>query len=673
MAIKKIIEIDVEQVKAMGGLDALQQSLQETETKSASLKAELRKLKEQLAQLPEGSAEYNKIAKQAGEVSDKIGDINTRIKNLGSDTKNIDAVVQGTQALSGAFTVATSASALLGDENKELQETMLKVESAIGLTVGIQSIANALQKESALAIGISTIATKIQIGAQLLYTAVVGGTTGALKALRIALVSTGVGALVVALGFLVEKLLSSSKSTESYEDVQKRLNATISEQNRILDLNVKAIDNKSKLDILRAKIAGKSETEILELEKKAYKKREELYINDTKIKFQAYEDAKNNATLKAEDIKKAEDAYLSANQKWNNAIQDGLEFNLSKTLEYNEKINDARDKAGEKAKQKTEADAKKAEEDEKARLDKLNSLYENYLKGNQDLNAVSEQQKLDLQKQRDQEEINALAKTNEEKAKLTTVLNEKYVILQKDLDKKLADEKLKKDQEKIEKDDAEFLRLQELNLSKQEYETLLLTQKYEKEYLSAEGNAVLQKALQDQLAKDVTAIDEKALKDKQILKEQELAIVGQTFGKIAELAGKNSKIGKAFAVGQALMNTYQGITAELQTKAVTPYEIGLKVANVAFVAATGFKAVKQILATNPMSSGGGSASSGGGASGGGASATPQFNLVGQSSTNQLTSTIAGQQNRPVQTYVVGSQVSTQQALDRNAVANSVFG
>lgn len=672
MAIKKIIEIDVEQVKAMGGLDALQQSLQETETKSASLKAELRKLKEQLAQLPEGSAEYNKIAKQAGEVSDKIGDINTRIKNLGSDTKNIDAVVQGTQALSGAFTVATSASALFGTENKELQETMLKVESAIGLTVGIQSIANALQKESALAIGLSTVATKIQTGAQIIYATVIGTTTGALKALRVALLSTGVGALVVALGFLVEKLLSSSKSTESYEDVQKRLNDTISEQNRILDLNVKAIDNKSKLDILRAKIAGKSETEILELEKKAYKKREELYINDTKIKYQAYEDAKNNATLKAEDIKKAEDAYLSANQKWNNAIQDGLEFNLSKTLEYNEKINDARDKAGEKAKQKTEADAKKAEEDEKARLDKLNSLYENYLKGNQDLNAVSEQQKLNLQKQRDQEEISALAKTDEEKAKLTTVLNKKYIILQQDLNKKLADEKLKKDQEKIEKDDAEFLRLQELNLSKQEYETLVLAQKYEKEYLMAEGNAELQKALQDQLAKDVKAIDEKALEDKRILKEQELALVGQTFGKIAELAGKNSKIGKAFAVGQALMNTYQGITAELQTKAVTPYEIGLKVANVAFVAATGFKAVKQILATNPMSSGGGSASSGGGASGGG-SATPQFNLVGQSSTNQLTSTIAGQQNRPVQTYVVGSQVSTQQALDRNAVANSVFG
>jgi len=55
---------------------------------------------------------------------------------------------------------------------------------------------------------------------------------------------------------------------------------------------------------------------------------------------------------------------------------------------------------------------------------------------------------------------------------------------------------------------------------------------------------------------------------------------------------------KALAVAAALVNTYQGITAELSTKAVTPYEIGLKVANVAFVAASGFAAVKNILKTD---------------------------------------------------------------------------
>ena len=377
MAIKKVIEIDVDQVQAMGGLDALQQSLVETETKSASLKAELRKLKEQLAQLPEGSEEYNKIAKQAGEVSDQIGDINTRIKNLGSDTKNIDAVVQGTQALSGAFSVATSASALLGEENKDLQETMLKVESAIGLTVGIQSIANALQKESALAIGLSSIATKIQIGLQVAYATVVGTTTGALKLLRIALVSTGVGALVVALGFLIEKLMSGTKSTETYEEAQNNLNNAIAEQNRLLDLNSKAIDNKTRLDLLRGKLSGKTESELLDIEKKAYADREKLYANDAKVKFQLFQDAKNNATLKAEDIKKAEDAYISANQKWNDAIQNGLEFNLGKEVEFQEERKKQREKEKLKILQK-QVDP----------LEKQNTLAEEYADLQDDINVI---------------------------------------------------------------------------------------------------------------------------------------------------------------------------------------------------------------------------------------------------------------------------------------------
>jgi hypothetical protein len=161
---------------------------------------------------------------------------------------------------------------------------------------------------------------------------------------------------------------------------------------------------------------------------------------------------------------------------------------------------------------------------------------------------------------------------------------------------------------------------------------------------------------------------------KKILAAQELDMVQETFGKIADLAGKNSKIGKAFAVGQALINTYQGISAQIATKPNTPYEIGLVIANVATVAATGFKAVKQILATNPMASSGsgsGGAVSGGG--GGASSAAPQFNLVGQSSTNQLAQTISTQQAQPIRTYVVAGDVSTQQAADRNAVQTSTFG
>ena len=624
MAIKKIIEIDVDQVQAMGGLDALQNSLAETEKSSASLKAELRKLKEQLAQLPEGSEEYNKIAQRAGEVSDKIGDINTRIKNLGSDTKNIDAVVQGTQALSGAFSVATSASALLGEENKDLQETMLKVESAIGLTVGIQSIANALQKESALAIGLSTVATKIQTGAQIVYATVVGTTTGALKALRVALLSTGVGALVVALGLLVSKLSESSEATESQEKALEKLTEAQKRFNESLKNELEGIDSSTKVRILRAKIAGKSENELRDIEKEGEAERastfqKELERLDKKLKNEKLS-TEEFAFAQAERTRIGNEALALSEQREINK----LEFELG----IAEKRRDAEKKSSDEASAERERLRKEREAKEAKELEEK-IAFEN-AKGRSAEDAFDKI----LKREAEAKEANRLAGLTE-----LEQTEQKYDALIEQA--RLANVSIV--ELEIEKASA----INEINLAQQ---------KIEEDARLAQKDA-----------------DEKALADKKILREQELALSAETFGKIASLLGKNSKIGKAFAVGQALINTYQGITAELATKAVTPYEIGLKVANIAFVASTGFKAVKNILSTNPMSSGGGGSASSGGASGGGGSSAPQFNLVGQSSTNQLTATIAGQQNRPVQTFVVGSQVTSQQALDRNAVANSVFG
>ena len=153
---------------------------------------------------------------------------------------------------------------------------------------------------------------------------------------------------------------------------------------------------------------------------------------------------------------------------------------------------------------------------------------------------------------------------------------------------------------------------------------------------------------------------------KKILQQQEIQAASDTFGILSDLLGKQSKAGKAFAVAQALINTYQGITAGVK--------LGYPAAIPAVIAAsvTGFKAVKDILKTDPKAGGGGSASASGGG-GGTPTATPQFNIVGQSSTNQLAQTISSQQKQPIKTYVVAGDVTTQQSLDRNAVQTSTFG
>lgn len=617
MAIKKIIEIDVEAVQAMGGLDALQNSLAETEKSSVSLKAELRKLKEQLAQLPEGSEEYNKIAQRAGEVSDKIGDVNTRIKNLGSDTKNIDAVVQGTQALSGAFSVATSASALLGEENKDLQETMLKVESAIGLTVGIQSIANALQAESALAIGISNVATKIQIGLQVAYATVVGTTTGALKALRVALVSTGVGALVVGLGLLIAKLTEGKESTEDLEQAQKDLNDELDRSSDLYEQNAKTVDFLTKANVLRAKIAGKSEIEIQKLEQDGIKKKRELLLQEnTDLEKQLY-----NEKATSEQRKKII-ADIYSNKKLYNDLGDELTLN-SYELELD--IANKRRDAQAKARDEANAEAKKLADERKAREQKEleeRLAFEN-AKGRQAEDAFD----AILKREADAKEANRVAGLTE----------------------------LEQTQQKY---DALIEQARQANVSTVELEI-------EKANALNEINLGIQ-AEEEKLRLANKEADEKRAEEKKILRQQEIEATSQMFGILSDLLGRSSKAGKAFAIAQSLINTYQGITAGVK--------LGYPAAIPAVAAATitGFNAVKKIIATNPKS--GGSSSSVSTSTGGGSeSSTPQFNIVGQSSTNQLTATIAGQQNRPVQTFVVGSQVTSQQALDRNAQQNSVFG
>jgi hypothetical protein len=89
---------------------------------------------------------------------------------------------------------------------------------------------------------------------------------------------------------------------------------------------------------------------------------------------------------------------------------------------------------------------------------------------------------------------------------------------------------------------------------------------------------------------------------------------------------------------------------------------GIAGASIAGIVAT------TITSWNKSAGGGG----GGNSAGGGGSGSPQFNIVGSSGNNQLAAQIANQQNMPVRAYVVGSDVSTQQAYDRNIVKNSTF-
>jgi hypothetical protein len=169
-------------------------------------------------------------------------------------------------------------------------------------------------------------------------------------------------------------------------------------------------------------------------------------------------------------------------------------------------------------------------------------------------------------------------------------------------------------------------------------------------------------------AEEKAKIDKEAHAQEKALQKQKVAMAMQTFSNIGSLFEQSSTEGKAFAVASALINTYQGITAELATKTVTPFEFGIKLANIATTAAIGFKSVNDILSTNV--GGGGTADTS--APSATATQAPSFNVVGNSGINQIAQTL-GKEQAPLKAYVVAQDVTTQQALNRNIVTSASLG
>ena len=135
----------------------------------------------------------------------------------------------------------------------------------------------------------------------------------------------------------------------------------------------------------------------------------------------------------------------------------------------------------------------------------------------------------------------------------------------------------------------------------------------------------------------------------------------------SNIAGKETAAGKAFAVAAATINTYRGVSDALAATTVTPFETALKFANAAAIGISGIANVKKILSVKTPPVSGGSASPSGSPTPAPLSVPPAFNIVGASGTNQLASAIGEQSQQPVQAFVVSSEVTTAQELDRNII------
>ena len=166
----------------------------------------------------------DEATRKASALKDQITDINARTKILSSDYVKLDTALAGANVGAQAFMGVQSAMALTGVENENLIKSMQKLQAVQGVVNSVSAITNALNKDAILGIQLRTAWEKIknstfvqgtaattaqttaigaQTGATIASTTATTASTGALKLFRLALISTGIGAIVVALGLLI--------------------------------------------------------------------------------------------------------------------------------------------------------------------------------------------------------------------------------------------------------------------------------------------------------------------------------------------------------------------------------------------------------------------------------------------------------------------------------------
>lgn len=228
----------------------------------------------------QGTAEYQQLSKETAILKDAVADATAEIKGMASDTSNLDAVLGLAAGASGGFAAYTGAMELFGAESEDVQEAQKKLQAAIAITTGVQAIQNAVQKQSALMLGISRLQmaalSKAQVYNRLVTmqgTKATLAATIAQKAFNLIAAANPYVLLALALVTVVGALVLFASNTDKSAKNQQKLNEAqkvwldyleteATEMNRVSNERVAQLNRE--LNIAKARNASLSETRKIE-------------------------------------------------------------------------------------------------------------------------------------------------------------------------------------------------------------------------------------------------------------------------------------------------------------------------------------------------------------------------------------------------------------------------
>lgn len=166
---------------------------------------------------------------------------------------------------------------------------------------------------------------------------------------------------------------------------------------------------------------------------------------------------------------------------------------------------------------------------------------------------------------------------------------------------------------------------------------------------------------------DENIIRSKDLRNVLLVTEKSIAVVGVIVNTLKENRELSAMSIKETAAATAAFARYDFAAGSLHAAAA-----GKATAGIGLNTAAAGVTIASIVATTAASWNKNSGGGGAGGAGGGGNPQAQFNMIQSSGTNQLAATIASKQNQPVNAYVVGSDVATENALTRNRITTATF-
>ena len=309
------------------------------------VKQQLRELTQALIQMrtegKQNTAEYQEMMAKAGQLKDAMDDTSSEIKQMASDTSALNSVLDGAKLAAGGFSAVLGAMELIGAKDsetaQELVEAQKKLQSAIAITTGLQAVQNALQKESALMMGITKIQTLAAAKAQDLNTAATGRATIAQRLFNAVAKANPYVLLAMAVLTVVGALVAFTRGTKEAEEQEEELNSQLEEQVELLKRLKSAYDSiyqsykkslENRIELLKAQGASieevrAAEDALAEAERKRIEAREAAAANDL-ANFDEY----------VHQLQEAQSEY----EDYNNKVIE-LETRLSGTLSENDEAN----------------------------------------------------------------------------------------------------------------------------------------------------------------------------------------------------------------------------------------------------------------------------------------------------------------------------------------------